>query len=257
MIKNQGREFEKYVADALREANIPFQEKVAMGGVELDFFLRAPNGMHLVAEAKSWKPKPINRKRAIQQAKLYKKVTGVDRAFIVMEDIKRGLPSEGLVNVKELIDFVLAQFQPKKKYKKRKPLITSKKKKTIFAAMPFSSEYEDVFFVAMAPAARYINAICDRLDLSEFVGDISNKMKIRIRKSIAVIADLSESNPNVLYEIGFAHALKLPIVHICSTPLDKLPFDVQNWNTIEYVKGQTHKLRDRLKRRLKSILQTT
>ena len=40
-----------------------------------------------------------------------------------------------------------------------------------------------------------------------------------IRESSAVICDLSEARPNVLYEAGFAHALDKPTIHICSTPL--------------------------------------
>ena len=62
---------------------------------------------------------------------------------------------------------------------------------------------------------------------------------ISLRRSSAVIADLSESKPNVLYEAGLAHALKRPSVHICSTPIADLPFDVRNWNTIFCRRGQT------------------
>ena len=75
-----------------------------------------------------------------------------------------------------------------------------------------------------------------------------------IRKAMAVIVDLSESKPNVLYEAGFAHALKKPCAHICSTPTDKLPFDLAQWKTTLYQPGQTHKLRKDLTQRLKAIL---
>jgi nucleoside 2-deoxyribosyltransferase len=75
-----------------------------------------------------------------------------------------------------------------------------------------------------------------------------------IRKSTVVIVDLSESKPNVLYEAGFAHALKKPCIHICSTPMDKLPFDVAQWKTTPYQSGQTHKLRKDLTQRLKAIV---
>ena len=77
-----------------------------------------------------------------------------------------------------------------------------------------------------------------------------------IRKSTAVIVDLSESKPNVLYEAGFAHALKKPCIHICSTALEKLPFDVAQWKTTPYEAGQTHKLRRDLTQRLKTIFES-
>jgi hypothetical protein len=38
------------------------------------------------------------------------------------------------------------------------------------------------------------------------------------------------------------HALKKPCIHIFSTPMDKLPFDVLQWKTTKYNPGQTHKL---------------
>jgi len=69
-----------------------------------------------------------------------------------------------------------------------------------------------------------------------------------------VIVDLSEAKPNVLYEAGYAHALRKPVVHICSTPLSELPFDVRNWNTIAYRRGQTALLREPLARRLKAVM---
>lgn len=92
------------------------------------------------------------------------------------------------------------------------------------------------------------------MDREEFAGDIVEEIKRLIKASKAVIADLSEGKPNVLYEAGFAHALGKPTVHICSTALTELPFDVRNWNTVAYTLGQTTKLREPLARRLKAVI---
>lgn len=75
-----------------------------------------------------------------------------------------------------------------------------------------------------------------------------------IRESLAVIVDLSESKPNVLYEAGYAHGLDKKTIHICSTPLEKLPFDVRNWQTLKYELGQTYELREKLALQLKGVL---
>ena len=80
-----------------------------------------------------------------------------------------------------------------------------------------------------------------------------DEIQALIRSAIAVIVDLSESRANVLYEAGYSHALEKPTVHICSTPLCELPFDVAHWNTIKYQMGQTYHLRDVLARRLEAI----
>jgi hypothetical protein len=136
-----------------------------------------------------------------------------------------------------------------------KPSEVGKVERLVFAAMPFAPQYEDVFFVAMSYAAAQVNAVCDRVDRREFQGNVVDEIHRMIRKSVAVIVDLSESKPNVLYEAGFAHALKKPCVHICSTPVDKLPFDVAQWQTTLYQPGQTHKLKKELTRRLKAIFE--
>jgi hypothetical protein len=68
-----------------------------------------------------------------------------------------------------------------------------------------------------------------RVDQEEFTGDVGAEIQPFIRSSIAVIADLSESKPNVLYEAGYAHALEVSVIHVCSISLEDLPFDVRNW----------------------------
>lgn len=95
---------------------------------------------------------------------------------------------------------------------------------------------------------------CVRVDKEEFSGDIVEEIKRLISSSAAVIVDLSENRPNVLYEAGFAHALKKPVVHLSSTALTELPFDVRNWNTIPYGLGQVTTLRVRLAERLRAAL---
>jgi nucleoside 2-deoxyribosyltransferase len=91
------------------------------------------------------------------------------------------------------------------------------------------------------------------VDQTEFSGDIVEEIKRLISESIAVIVDLSEGKANVLYEAGFAHALRKPSVHISSTDLSELPFDVRNWSTIKYNKGQTTAIRKPLVKRLGAV----
>src|SRR6185436_18988176 len=126
--------------------------------------------------------------------------------------------------------------------------------RTIFAAMPFSGLYEDAFFVAITYAAEKVGAAAKRVDQDPFEGDVVERIETLIRSSAAVVADLSESRPNVLYEVGFARALGIPTIPICSTPLSDLPFDVRNWNTLAYAKGRTHELRERLAERIRAAL---
>jgi nucleoside 2-deoxyribosyltransferase len=107
----------------------------------------------------------------------------------------------------------------------------------------------------MRQAAEQVRAVCERVDRREFQGSVVDEIQRLIRQSVAVIVDLCEAKPNVLYEAGYAHALKKPCIHICSTTVEKLPFDVAQWKTTFYHPGQTHKLAKELAQRLKAVLE--
>jgi hypothetical protein len=49
----------------------------------------------------------------------------------------------------------------------------------------------------------------------------------------AVIAEISPANPNVYYEVGFAHALNKPTILIADKET-KLPFDVSPFRVLFY-----------------------
>ncbi|MEV4508315.1 hypothetical protein AB0K00_05085 [Dactylosporangium sp. NPDC049525] len=54
-----------------------------------------------------------------------------------------------------------------------------------------------------------------------------------IQKARVVIADLTERNPNVFYEVGIAHALDVPVLLI-SQSLDDIPFDLRHRRVLIY-----------------------
>src|ERR1700730_4322489 len=252
---SQGREFEQRVAQILQQLGANFVRDEPVGGVRPDFVVRAPNGKIAIVEVKGWDPSGGNTARALDQFKQYQQATYADLALIVMPQLKRNFLDNKLVNEEGLLA-ILQEWLSKnwvrfrRAPKRKKP----KKERIVFAAMPFDRKYDDTFFVAMTHAAEKVNAVCRRVDKEEFTGDIVEEIKRLINASIAVIVDLSESKENVLYEAGFAHALRRPTVHICSTNLDRLPFDVRNWNTIEYKLGGTVALRRKLATRLASVL---
>jgi len=247
------KSFEETVADLLREAGIDFETQRVMGGIQPDFVVKAPDGKLLIVEAKAWEKTPGFTIRAAQQAKLYQSQTPADSAFVVVKELDRSRPSTGVVTLEDLVPTLRKEFEKgEPTAKKLQPLEPSGK--SVFAAMPFSADYEDVYFVAMAHAAQSVGAVCERVDHAEFAGNIVEEIKKMIRDSVAVIADISEGKPNVLYEVGFAHALGKPTVHVSCTPLKDLPFDVSQWNTIQYQKGQTHQLRRTLAKRLQALL---
>ena len=238
------------VYNILKKTGYEFVREPSLAGLRPDFLVKGPAGQQVIIEVKEWEPIGGNTARALSQAEHYKSLTKSDYAIVVFPDLKRNYKEKGVVST-EILSETLADYFKKEYYRKKigsEPL--SKTTPIVFAAMPFDREYDDTYFVAMTHAANKVKAICKRVDLIEFSGDIVEEIKRLIRESIAVIVDLSGSKPNVLYEAGFAHALKKPTVHICSTPFSDLPFDISHWNTIAYNRGQTNALREPLARRL-------
>jgi hypothetical protein len=121
--------------------------------------------------------------------------------------------------------------------------------------MPFKAKYEDTYFDAMGPAAQAVKAVCNRADYDTYTGDVMKHVREQIKRSIGVIADLSESRPNVFYELGFADASGVKTIQICSTRRNKLPLTVRNNTTIQYRIGRIHKLRGELIRMCRNIFQ--
>jgi hypothetical protein len=61
------------------------------------------------------------------------------------------------------------------------------------------------------------------------IWDMTNEARI-------LLADLTGKNPNVLYELGLAHAIAKPVVMVVED-IDDVPFDLRSLRVIEYDKN--------------------
>lgn len=64
-------------------------------------------------------------------------------------------------------------------------------------------------------------------------GSINNQIIDRIISSDLIIANLTNNNPNVMYELCLRHVVAKPIIHICEKGTN-LPFDIKGDRTIFY-----------------------
>ncbi|MBD3340649.1 MAG: hypothetical protein GF353_16195 [Candidatus Lokiarchaeota archaeon] len=118
-----------------------------------------------------------------------------------------------------------------------------------FVIMSFDKEFDDVYdcikeSIKTSIPGKEVN--CFRLDEIKTAGKISDDLLKSIQESVICIADLTSNNPNVMWEVGYAMALKKPLVTI-SQDIKNLPFDLKDWRTIKYC-------RDSLSKTLKPIL---
>jgi hypothetical protein len=130
----------------------------------------------------------------------------------------------------------------------------SKEKRFCFVLMPFKEDLKEVYRKAIKPAC--IKAGFKPLRVDELKGpfNINRKIVEHIFLSDAIVADLTEWNPNVFYEMGVAHAIDNKTIMIIQKR-HALPFDVSNYRCIQYqqTKGGLEELTRRIAEALNSI----
>lgn len=124
---------------------------------------------------------------------------------------------------------------------------------TIFIIMPISDADPDIedclSTIKRAASAAGVNAI--RVDELEHSGEITDVILEKIVNSELIICDISINRSNVYYELGYAHALKKPVI-ISAKKDTIIPFDIKDFNIIIY-KSYTD-LEKRLIKRIESYL---
>jgi hypothetical protein len=70
-----------------------------------------------------------------------------------------------------------------------------------------------------------------RADEISIPGSITLQVVQRVLQSALVIADLTDQNPNVFYELAVRHASGNPVIHVIQTG-QKIPFDIADLRTI-------------------------
>lgn len=121
---------------------------------------------------------------------------------------------------------------------------------TVFVIMPFSDDFRIVYDELIQPALEGYTVL--RADTRFDERGIVEKIVTGIRDADLVLADISNTNANVMYELAIAHTLGKPTVMI-SQSFDQLPFDIRAYPVHEY---STHFARaSELTRLLREIAQ--
>jgi hypothetical protein len=103
----------------------------------------------------------------------------------------------------------------------------------VFVLMPFAEEFTDVWTLGIKPTVEKMDLSCRRADEFLHNRDIMQVIRDNIHHARLIIADMTTSNPNVFYELGYAHALNKHVLLI-TKDRDSVPFDLRNINNIEY-----------------------
>jgi hypothetical protein len=128
-------------------------------------------------------------------------------------------------------------------------MTTTKPKKFCFVLMPFDSEFEDIYKLGIKQSCIDAGAYCERVDEQIFNESILDRIYNQISKADIVIADMTNRNPNVFYEVGYAHALGKTTILLTKNS-DDIPFDLKHYPHIIY-NNKIGKLKEDLTQRVR------
>lgn len=127
--------------------------------------------------------------------------------------------------------------------------------KTAFMVMQFSPPFDGLFEDAIMPVAKTAGIHVEKADDTYGPGFVISDIMRRIDESDIVIADITPNNPNVFYEVGYAHAIKKPVILLAEKG-KALPFDVSSYRTLFYentISGKS-RFQEGLRRHIEAIL---
>lgn len=104
---------------------------------------------------------------------------------------------------------------------------------SVFVIMPFRPELNDVWKGGIQRAAQTEGFHPIRVDMINRSTNINDDIVDSIKKCHLAIVDVTDNNPNVMFELGFVLAINKPNI-IISQSTDFLPFDIRNIRTIVY-----------------------
>lgn len=129
-----------------------------------------------------------------------------------------------------------------------------------FILMPFADELTEIYMTVIKPTVENsdFGLVCRRADDLKTNRAIIQDIWKSICEARIIIADLTDINPNVMYELGIAHTLGKETILLYQRKDQeiKFPFDLAHIRRIEYENSVTggHKLEDDLKETLENVL---
>lgn len=132
-------------------------------------------------------------------------------------------------------------------------------KRSVFVIMPFSatetcteSEWTDIYENVFRPAIEDCGYSCEKAQPE--TGSLIKTILEKLKSSTIVLADITDKNPNVLYELGVRHCLSKRTI-IVAQSADHIPSDLRGYWSIIYGTrpGEVKKFRTDIKKLIAKI----
>ncbi|MBA7663212.1 hypothetical protein ES703_71251 [subsurface metagenome] len=120
----------------------------------------------------------------------------------------------------------------------------------VFLLTPFNKQSRESFDITV-DVCRSIGMRCLRGDEQYVSGELLPHIIRLVAKSRLIIANIQGRNPNVLYELGIAHAMDKPTILLTKSPV-KAPIDIRAKHLVIYTDEKS--LREELQMALSKAL---
>jgi hypothetical protein len=120
----------------------------------------------------------------------------------------------------------------------------------VFVLMPNAPGFPQIY-TWIKETVEKAGLTCDRVEHQAFTGEIMDKIREGIHKAGIIIADTTNNNSNVLYEIGVAHEAGKEVI-LLTQDIKSVHFDLKVMKHIIYSKGDQHYFKDELGQRLEA-----
>ncbi len=125
---------------------------------------------------------------------------------------------------------------------------STRPKPFVFVLMPFDQKFDDIYKFGIQGAAEDVGAYAERVDEQIFIDGMLDRIFNQISKADVIVADMTGRNPNVFYEVGYAHALD-KLVLLLTQDSGDIPFDLKHHQHTVY-SGKIDLLRNDLANKL-------
>lgn len=102
-----------------------------------------------------------------------------------------------------------------------------------FVVMHFAEPYNTFYREVIQRQAEEAGFQVVRIDEKAGPGVIFQEIQREIERAEIVIAEITPANPNVFYELGYAHALQKPTILLARRE-SQLPFDISSYRVVFY-----------------------
>jgi nucleoside 2-deoxyribosyltransferase len=127
-----------------------------------------------------------------------------------------------------------------------------------FMAMKFENpELTKIFEDHFKEAVRATGFKLKRLDEDPKAGSIDERLRVEIRRSVFLVADLTDGNQGAYWEAGFAEGLGKPVIYTCQKRFFKevqTHFDTNHLQTVFWDENEPNKAAEELKATIRNTL---